>query len=143
VREAEVLVHGDRGTAVLEYPTDRLAYGPGVVGPGDAGEATPAGRTVLLANLLDHRADPAGTPLLSPFQGTRSFTATVEAIVGSPAPTPIPGKHLTEETGSGSRTITLHGVDQAVREAATRMALFSEVGAAWATPGTVTQILGR
>ena len=55
----EITVTGTAGTAVLEYPTDRLRL------PGEADLSTVPGRVGLLANLLDHRADPA-VPLIAP-----------------------------------------------------------------------------
>ncbi|WP_353939639.1 hypothetical protein [Micromonospora sp. b486] len=62
----EVLVTGERGRAVLEYPTDRLRL------PGDDAPRPVPGRRGLLANLLDHRAD--GTPLIAPLARTEPFT---------------------------------------------------------------------
>jgi predicted dehydrogenase len=113
----EILVHGTEGTAVLEYPTDRLD-----------GRLVP-GRVSLLDNLLAYRADPAGTELLVPLARTEPFTALQAAVQAGPPPDRIEARHLDVDGG----TVTLRGVNAAVRAAADTGALFSELDVPWAT----------
>jgi hypothetical protein len=126
-----VAVRGGRGEAVLDYKADALAL------PGDPGLRTLPGRTGLLENLLDHRADPDDTALLAPLASTRPFTAIVEAIHASPAPRPIAPEFLAVTGAGGERRVAVAGVDGAVEAAAERLALFSELGLAWASPAAV------
>jgi predicted dehydrogenase len=119
----EILVHGTAGRAVLEYPTDRLLL------PGDAEPRVVPGRVSLLENLVAHRSDPA-VPLVAPIDRTASFTALVEAISAAPPPSPVPPSYVDDR--AGVRVIT--GIDSAVRQAADRPGLFSELPVAWALP---------
>ncbi|MFI6762266.1 Gfo/Idh/MocA family protein [Micromonospora sp. NPDC050417] len=137
-REGDMIVHGTEGSAVLEYPTDRLlltsapAADAGAV-PGGASAAESAERTGLLANLLDHRRDPSGVALLAPLDAARDFTALVEAILAAPAPTLIPSgnRHLRHDSGSPAWVID--GVDAAVAAAATSMRTYADLGLSWTT----------
>nr|MDT0663266.1 Gfo/Idh/MocA family oxidoreductase [Micromonospora sp. DSM 115978] len=125
----EVIVHGSAGTAVLEYPTDRLRL------PGEAELRPVPGRIGLLENLLDHRADPAGVPLLVPLDRTAGFTAVMEAVAGSPEPTFVDGDRVLAVDapgGAGDRVVLIRGVDGALRRAADELALLSELAVAWA-----------
>jgi len=94
------------GSAVLEYPTDRLRL------PGADWVEVP-GRVGMLANLLDHRADPA-VPLLAPLARTREFTAILQAVLAGPAPVPVPEKYLVARDGGWA----IRGAAEAVRSAA-------------------------
>ena len=67
---------GTGGQAVLEYPTDRLRL------PGDVATRRVPGRLGLLENLLAHRADPAGVPLIAPLARTAPFTARAGRVAG-------------------------------------------------------------
>jgi predicted dehydrogenase len=116
----EVVVHGSAGTATLEYPTDRLRL-PGEPEPRDV-----PGRVGLLENLLEHRR--SGVPLLVPLARTAPFTAVLSALRAAPPPERIDQRFLRREAG----TVTVTGVNEAVRAAAGRLALFSELGVAWA-----------
>src|SRR5581483_8920759 len=124
----EITVTGTDGTAVLEYPTDRLRL------PGEADLRERPGRIPLLENLLDHRAE--GTPLVVPLERTRPFTAFAQTVAAAPPPHPVPESDLVPNPDGTGRAIT--GVADAVRRAAARQALFTEVGVPWAA-GVPTQ----
>lgn len=92
-----ITVHGTRGTADLDYYADTVTVRTG------AGERTEhAPRTHLLANLLEHRADPS-VPLLSPLRGTGAFMRVLDAVRAAPDPTPVaPGlvERVTDDAGT-------------------------------------------
>lgn len=120
----EIEARGAEGRALLEYPTDRLAL---------AGETTLTevpGRTDLLTNLLDHRAD--GTPLLVPLAATADFTTVLEALTVPEVPLPHLLNGDTVTVDGGHRTIT--GINDVLRRAAATLALPSEMGVAWSVP---------
>lgn len=120
----EVLVTGERGRAVLEYPTDRLRL------PGDSGPRTVPGRRGLLENLLDHRS--AGVPLIAPVARTAPFTAVLDALRSAPEPTLLDGD-LVRRVGDGPQRVrVIRGVDAVLRAAAETGALPSEAGVPWA-----------
>ncbi|MFI6131630.1 Gfo/Idh/MocA family protein [Micromonospora sp. NPDC051141] len=120
----DVLVTGERGRAVLEYPTDRLRL------PGDARPRAVPGRVGLLANLLDHRA--AGVPLIAPLARTGPFTEVLDALRDAPEPTLLDGD-LVRAVGDGpERVRVLRGVNAVLRDAAETGALPSEAGVPWA-----------
>ncbi|SCG45794.1 Gfo/Idh/MocA family protein [Micromonospora halophytica] len=124
----EVIVTGTAGRAVLEYPTDRLLL------PGDDAPREVPGRRGLLENLVAHRADPAGVPLIAPLARTAPFTAVLEVVQAAPEPTLL-GRELVSVTGEGpQRVVTVHGVNAALRRAAERGALLSELAVPWAVP---------
>ncbi|WFE55628.1 Gfo/Idh/MocA family oxidoreductase [Micromonospora sp. WMMD712] len=130
----EVLVTGSAGRAVLEYPTDRLLL------PGDDAPREVPGRRGLLENLLAHRADPAGTPLIAPLARTAPFTAVLEAVQAAPEPTLL-GGDLVTATGRGpDRVLTVRGINAALRAAAASGALLSELGVPWAVPPVRTEL---
>ncbi|GGR95115.1 oxidoreductase [Micromonospora fulviviridis] len=122
----EVHVTGNRGRAVLEYPTDRLRL------PGDPALRAVPGRRGLLENLLDHRA--AGTPLIAPLARTAPFTAIVAALRDAPKPTLLGGALVRGEGDGPQRVRVLRGVDAVLRRAAGSGALPSESGVPWAVP---------
>lgn len=120
----EVLVTGERGRAVLEYPTDRLRL------PGDPGPRTVPGRRGLLENLLDHRS--AGVPLIAPVARTAPFTAVLDALRSAPEPALLDGD-LVRRVGDGPQRVrVIRGVDAVLRAAAETGALPSEAGVPWA-----------
>ncbi|MEV4628760.1 Gfo/Idh/MocA family oxidoreductase [Micromonospora sp. NPDC049523] len=132
-REGDMLVHGTDGSAVLEYPTDRLLFGPdSATVPGAAAGLASGERTGLLANLLDHRRDPS-VALLAPLDATRDFTALVEAILTAPAPAPVPAEHRHQQHDTGSPAWVIDGVDAAVTAAATTMTTYADLGLPWTT----------
>jgi predicted dehydrogenase len=122
----EVVVHAEGGRAVLGYVEDRLEL------PGDPAPRQVPGRTGLLENLLAHRADPGEVPLVAGLERTAPFTAVVETIAGAPGPAAIGAAHQRVFGGSGERTVTIPGASRLLRRAAERLALPSELGAAWA-----------
>jgi predicted dehydrogenase len=128
----EIAARGRGGQAVLEYPTDRLAL------PGDPGLRDVPGRTDLLTNLLDHRAE--GTPLLVPLEDTADFTAILEALTAAGVPEP----HLLDgdavEVSGPRRTIT--GVNDLLRKVTETMALPHELGVGWAADPFTRRLTG-
>jgi predicted dehydrogenase len=120
----DITVSGTAGTAVLEYPTDRLAL------PGHAEPTTVPGRVDLLDNLLAHRADPAGVPLLCPIEATGPFTAVIDALWSAPPPTTIEASQLTPRADGTA----IAGISETVRRATSTGSLFAELGVAWAVP---------
>jgi predicted dehydrogenase len=124
--EGEVVVYGTAGRAVLEYPTDRLLL------PGDVDFREIPGRTSLLANLVDHRA--TGAPLIVPLERTKPFTTVLDVLHDSPEPALLGGDLLESEGDPPARTLTIRGINAALRESAERLALFSELPVPWAQP---------
>jgi predicted dehydrogenase len=123
----EITVDGTAGQAMLEYPTDRLRL------PSDETMEVRPGRVGLLTNLLDHRADPAGVPLTAPLRRTEAFTAVLEAIQAAPEPTLIPEGQLVIGGETPARSVTVTGVNDAIRRAAAKRSLFCELSVPWAT----------
>jgi predicted dehydrogenase len=132
----EVIVAGAHGRAVLEYPTDRLAL------PGDAGLRDVPGRVGLLANLLAHRADPAGVPLLAPLERTAAFTAVAEALSapGTPLPTLLDGSLVTTHGDGPGRVTVIRDINAVLRNAADTMELPFESGVTWAVPPLIHDV---
>ncbi|GID92379.1 Gfo/Idh/MocA family protein [Amorphoplanes digitatis] len=130
----EVVVTGAAGRAVLEYPTDRLVM---------PGPAAPPGRVDLLENLIAHRRDPAGTPLVAPLVRTADFTTVVEALTGPgvPAPHLIDDAHVTSAGAPPGRVRVIGGINAVLREAAETMRLPAESGVAWAVPAFTESLL--
>ncbi|XVU22498.1 Gfo/Idh/MocA family protein [Actinoplanes sp. CA-054009] len=116
----EIEARGPGGRALLEYPTDRLAL------PGAVTLASLPGRTDLLTNLLDHRAD--GTPLLVPLAATADFTTVLEALAGAPLPHLLDGDAVAVD--GPHRTIP--GINEVLVKAAATLSLPSELGVGWA-----------
>jgi predicted dehydrogenase len=123
-RAGDITVTGTAGTAVLEYPTDRLRL------PGAGWEPFP-GREDLLLNLLAHRVDP-GVALRAELDRTRGFTAVLEAVMAAPPPVPIEQRFLVGHDGGWA----IDGVEAAVASAAAAGALFSETAFPWTAPAT-------
>ncbi|TBL26560.1 Gfo/Idh/MocA family oxidoreductase [Verrucosispora sp. SN26_14.1] len=120
----EVIVTGDAGRAVLEYPTDRLLL------PGQDRAREVPGRRGLLENLLDHRADPR-VPLIAPLARTAPFTAVLTALQAAPEPTLL-GDDLVEAVGDGpQRVLRIPGVNDVLRRAAESGVLPTELGVPW------------
>jgi predicted dehydrogenase len=124
----EIIVRGTRGEARLEYPTDRLTL------PRDAAPVAVPGRVGLLENLLAHRADPTGVPLLVPPARTAPFSAVIEAIRSGPSPTLIGAPHVAASGDGPDRVLTVTGINDVVTRAAETLSLFSELDVPWATP---------
>ncbi|MER7167127.1 Gfo/Idh/MocA family oxidoreductase [Micromonospora sp. NPDC000207] len=127
----EVIVTGTAGRAVLEYPTDQLLL------PGDPAPRTVPGRRGLLANLLDHRADPR-VPLIAPLARTAPFTTVLEVVTAAPEPTLVDGERLVVTGADAERVVTIRGVNAVLRAAAEGGRLLSELAVPWAgTPHVV------
>ncbi|MBN6053263.1 PmoA family protein [Nonomuraea sp. RK-328] len=118
--EPYVVVHGERGRIRLTYTLDEVQV--------DDGPVRRFGRTDLLRNLVAHVA--SGEALLVPIGRTGAFMEVMEAIRLAPDPLPIAADHL-DRSGEG---VVLPGVADLVDACADRLALFSELGASWATP---------
>jgi predicted dehydrogenase len=120
----EITVAGPLGTAVLEYPTDRLRL------PADPCLQHVPGRTGLLANLAEHRAD-ATRPLLAPLSRTLPFTEVLDAVGAAPVRSVGP-QYLRTATDLPAPRTVLVGVNDTLRAAASALALFSELSVPWA-----------
>jgi predicted dehydrogenase len=131
--EGEIIVYGTAGTAVLEYPTDRLRL------PADADFREVPGRVELLENLLDHRADPTGTPLIAPLARTAPFTALLETIADAPDPADVPSEFVVPVGEPPAQVRTITGVNAVLRAAAEKLSLPSELGVPWATTPYVSR----
>ncbi|GAA1604382.1 Gfo/Idh/MocA family oxidoreductase [Kribbella karoonensis] len=117
--EASVIVHGSKRRAVLTYQSDLI-------------DGRKYGRADLLENLLAHRADPA-VPLYVPLEATGGFTRVVEAVRTAPDPAVIPPDLIQWEGEGLDRRPILQDVEKWIDRASDELALFSELGAPWAT----------
>ncbi|MCW6004959.1 Gfo/Idh/MocA family oxidoreductase [Micromonospora sp. CPCC 205371] len=122
--EGEVIVYGTAGTAVLEYPTDRLRL------PDDSEFREVPGRTSLLENLLAHRA--TGEPLIAPLARTKPFTAVLDVLHAAPIPPKLGEDAVSVDGVPPERLLTIKGINAVLRQATERLALFSELGVPWA-----------
>ncbi|MGC4835566.1 Gfo/Idh/MocA family protein [Micromonospora vinacea] len=132
----EVAVTGTTGKAVLEYPTDRLRL------PGDVVTRRVPGRLGLLENLLAHRDDPEGVPLIAPLARTAPFTALLDALRSAPEPRLLDGDLVTTLGEGGERVRHLRGVVDVLRRAAERGALPSELSVPWASGAYRAELTG-
>ncbi|WP_068929074.1 Gfo/Idh/MocA family protein [Planobispora rosea] len=112
--EPYLIVHGSAGTARLTYTTDDL---DGTVHP----------RANLLENLVARVR--TGAELLVPAARTGAFMEFMEAVRLAPDPLPISDEH--QRIHPDRRE--LPGIRELTDLSAERLALFSELGAAWAT----------
>jgi predicted dehydrogenase len=128
-----LVIHGERGRAVLWYTRDVLE----VDRTAGLGGRPAEGRVDLLENLAEHLTHPE-VPLLVPLPATSAFMQAVEAIRRAPAPRSIPCRfqqvERVEVAGVAAQRRTLPGVEILVAASADRLALFSELGAPWAVP---------
>ncbi len=125
-----MLVHGTEGRITYWYKQDRVLLQRAGHGP----EEFEYGRTDLLENLVAHLTD--GDALLVEPDATGAFMKVVEAIRQAPDPAQLP-------TGAWHVIPTEHrrvvpGIDALVTAAADTLALYSELGAAWAPPKEVS-----
>jgi predicted dehydrogenase len=150
-----LVIHGERGRAVLWYTRDVLEIDSSPPDPAEnspvPGESDGEGRVDLLENLLAHLTPPADpaqppVPLLVPLPATRAFMQAVEAVRQAPAPRPIPERFLQVsrvDTAAGRvERRTVPGVEKLVAASADRLALFSELGVEWAQPGAPVGVPG-
>ncbi|WP_320777553.1 Gfo/Idh/MocA family oxidoreductase [Streptomyces sp. CRN 30] len=128
--EPYVVVHGTSGRITLYYKQDRVLVQRAGHGP----EEYEHGRTDLLENLVQHLTD--GTELLVPPATTGAFMQVVEAIRRAPDPAALPEDAWRHEPGRARRVVP--GIDALVAGAADTLALYSELGAAWARPEKVS-----
>ncbi|MDG4823906.1 Gfo/Idh/MocA family oxidoreductase [Asanoa sp. WMMD1127] len=131
----EVVVTGERGSATLEYPTDRLRL------PGEPGLREVPGRVDLLDNLLAHRADRAGVPLRAPLAATVGFTAVVDALGDAPPPVALDAGVVSDIGAGPARIRSIGGINDVLRRAANGLALPSELGVPWAHPPHTETVL--
>ncbi|MFC4501878.1 MULTISPECIES: Gfo/Idh/MocA family protein [Streptomyces] len=123
--EPYVVAHGGRGRITYWYKQDRVLLQRAGHGP----EEYEYGRTDLLENLVDHLTD--GTELLVPPAATEAFMRVVEAIRTAPDPVQLPDDAWRLLPGEDRRTVP--GIDGLVAAAADNLALYSELGAPWAS----------
>lgn len=128
--EPYVLVHGSRGRITFWYKQDRVLLQRTGHGP----EETEYGRTDLLENLVAHLGN--GAELLVPPDATAAFMRVVEAVRTAPDPAPLP-EHAWRPLPAERRRI-VPGIEGLVAAAADTLALYSELGAAWALPNEVS-----
>jgi predicted dehydrogenase len=121
-----ITVTGRSGTAVLEYPIDRLRL------PGDPEPREVPGRVGLLPNLVEHRAD-RGRPLVAPLARTEPFTEVLDVVTAAPV-TAIDPRYLGEATDLPTPRLVVDGINEMVHRAAADLALFSELSVPWAEP---------
>ncbi|MGN7200662.1 DUF6807 family protein [Arthrobacter sp. SAFR-044] len=120
-----VTVHGTLGDITLSYTKDEVLIST----PGGERRET-YGRTDLLENLLDARA--TGAPLLSALADTGAFTAVLEAIRTSPAPTPIDPQYVSWEGQGDDAHPVVQGISDLMERAVKAQATFAELGVPWA-----------
>lgn len=122
--EPYVVVHGDQGRITFWYKQDRVLLQRAGHGP----EEYEYGRTDLLENLVEHVTD--GADLLVTPDATGAFMKVVEAIRLAPDPAPLPDEAWRLLPDEQRRVVP--GIDGLVAAAADTLALYSELGAAWA-----------
>lgn len=128
--EPYVLVHGSRGRITFWYKQDRVLLQRTGHGP----EETEYGRTDLLENLVAHLEN--GAELLVPPDATGAFMRVVEAVRTAPDPAPLPEQAWRPLPAEHRRIVP--GIEGLVAAAADTLALYSELGAAWALPNEVS-----
>jgi len=123
--EPRVMVHGTEGRITFRYKTDVVEI-DGTRGPRSV-ECTSTG---LLANLIDHVADP-DVPLVSPLVESGGFMRVMEAIRTAPDPAPVPAE-LVEWRGEGpDRHAVVRDVEHWCTRVAMELSTFTALGAPW------------
>ncbi|QFZ77065.1 gfo/Idh/MocA family oxidoreductase [Streptomyces fagopyri] len=128
--EPYVLVHGSGGRITFWYKLDRVLVQRSGHGP----QEIEYGRTDLLENLVAHLTD--GTELLVAPESTGAFMRVVEAIRLAPDPVALPADAWEAVPAENRRIV--RGIDGLVAAAADSLALYSELGASWASPNEVS-----
>ena len=123
----EITVTGSGGTAVLEYPTDRLQL------PTDPHRRDVPGRESLLANLAAHRCD-SRVALVAPLSRTLAFTEVLSVVTAAPV-VPIDPSFLRAATDLPAPRLVVGGINETLRTAASSLSLFSELSIPWALKG--------
>ncbi|GAA3733506.1 putative dehydrogenase [Spinactinospora alkalitolerans] len=126
--EPHVSLHGESGRITVHYTRDEVTLERG----GGAPETVAHPRIDLLENLLAHIGD--GTPLLVPPEETAGFMTVLEAVRTAPDPLPIPEHAQQVFTAEDGLHRVVTGIDDLVERSARGTALFSELGAPWASP---------
>ncbi|NLT53980.1 MAG: Gfo/Idh/MocA family oxidoreductase [Actinomycetales bacterium] len=138
--EPVVTVHGTRGRIALAYKRGEVR-----VRTDDRAEEVQVSThppVPLLENLVAHLHDPS-VELLVPLRSTAGFMRVLDAVRCAPDPTPIPPEHWTAHGSGPAERRVVHGVDEAVTEAARRLRLFSELGVPWAAGAMSTVSAGE
>ncbi|MFJ4789868.1 Gfo/Idh/MocA family protein [Streptomyces sp. NPDC088794] len=128
--EPYVVVHGDSGRITYWYKLDRVLVQRADHGP----QESEYGSTDLLENLVEHLT--TGAALLVEPNETGAFMKVVEAIRVAEDPAQLPSEvwyFLPDEERRAVR-----GIDGLVAASAESLALYSELGAAWAPPKEVS-----
>ncbi|MEU3244253.1 MULTISPECIES: Gfo/Idh/MocA family protein [unclassified Streptomyces] len=128
--EPYVLVHGSGGRITFWYKLDRVLVQRSGHGP----EEIRYDRTDLLENLVAHLTE--GVELLVAPESTGAFMRVVEAVRQAPDPVALPADAW--ETVPAENRRTVPGIDGLVAAAAENLALYSELGASWASPNEVS-----
>jgi predicted dehydrogenase len=116
--EPSLIVHGEHGTARLNYTLDEVVIGD---------TSTRHARTDLLENLIAHVR--TGAQLLVPLSRTGAFMQFVEAVRCAPDPIPIGAEHQLDGTANGR---VLPGIEALTGRSARELALYSELAVPWA-----------
>ncbi|MBX6768964.1 MAG: gfo/Idh/MocA family oxidoreductase, partial [Actinomadura rubrobrunea] len=124
--EPYLVVHGEGGRIVLTYTRDEVR----LERPGRDPLVSVHPRTDLLENLIAHVRGGAG--LLVPPERTAAFMRVLDAVRVAPDPLPIPDDRQRIRRVDGEEHRELPGIEALVAAGAERLALFSELGAAWA-----------
>ncbi|KMS71950.1 oxidoreductase [Streptomyces viridochromogenes] len=130
--EPYVVVHGDRGRITFWYKQDRVLLQRAGHGP----EESEYDRTDLLENLVEHLID--GADLLVTPETAGAFMKVVEAIRLAPDPAQLPTG--TWQLLPDEQRRVVPGIDGLVAAAADNLALYSELGAAWALPARTKEV---
>ncbi len=124
---ARVLVLGTRGEIALEYEHDRLRLSTDRI----AMDKT-YGRTPLLEDLLDARADSSRT-LLCDVRDTGAFMRVLEAVRTGADPTPLPDDVVDWRGEGDDRHPVVRDVAHWSERVARTQQTFAELGAPWTT----------
>lgn len=124
--EPYVTLHGSAGTAVFHYTEDRLTVRTAA---GTTEETF--GRDDLTGNLLAHRRN--GERLISPLLDSGAFMLVLEAIRTAPLPAPIDGAYVQWVGDADAAHAVVTGIEEALEQATSRHATFSELGLPWAS----------
>jgi predicted dehydrogenase len=131
VDEPVVTVAGTLATATLRYADDEISVEyRSAAARSDTDVAGSYGRDDLLANLLEHRGNPA-LDLMADIDATGAFTAVLEALRLAPAPAAIPPSCITWQRDEFGRHAVVTGVREWIRLAAESGRTFTELGAPW------------
>lgn len=121
-----LLLHGDEGSLTYWYTSHKVR----LTRPGKAPIETEYAPSHPLENLVDHVA--TGAPLRCPLAAAAAYTRVLEAVRTAPDPVEITAPHARRlGTGPDARS-EIDGIADLVTSAAEKLALFSDLGVAWA-----------